>query len=228
MVAAHSRTSSTPTSPDGRYGGEPSQVTRIVKPETRLEPAFPLTTSMGDMLSLMNSRRIALLQSRLDHHEVELHTLHRRVGLQQILIVRLMDTIITLRQRLNISEGTALRIGRALRVLVLQFTMIRATLTKNAAYRETLFRVAASNLWRSRKQILKILAILVTCHAGLRWSQFYLVQDLLTVTIFGTVAPRSVVRKLQTGGNILMLLGTAAVCRQFVNEISATFPFSLL
>jgi hypothetical protein len=194
----------------------------------RIEPAFPLTTSMGDMLSLMNSRRIALLQSRLDHHEVELHTLHRRIDLQQMLIIRLMDTIVTLRRRLNISEGTALRIGRALRVLILQFAMIRATLTKNAAYRETLFRVAASSLWRSRRQILKILAILMACHAGLKWSQLYLVQELLTSTVLGTVAPRSVVRKLQVGGNILVLLGTVAVCREFVNEISGTFPFRLL
>ncbi|PJF17358.1 hypothetical protein PSACC_02794 [Paramicrosporidium saccamoebae] len=174
-------------------------------------------TSLTAMATMINSRNIALLQSRLDHHEVALHTLHERVEVQNAVIGCLVRMVGVLRERLLVSEQTVKKMAAVLKVAGVHLVMVRMAVRSSPAYREGLLQIASSQIWKLKGWLLASLF----CHGALKWGQIYTAQEMASLLLLGTVLPPKMIRRMQlaaeslAGMTVTMSPGMAAGLEDF-------------
>lgn len=188
---------------------------------------IPINQSLSSLLVLANSRRLTLMQSRLDYHEVELHNLHARIDMQRALIERLMQTVLHLRGRTMVAERTAARIEAMLRTVTFHLGIVRARLAASAVWREGSWRVRMSELCKHRRWITKMLLSLAACHAALHLTHIYSLASGI-LDIMAMWVPERARQRLKTLGNLSLLFLSFFIWQEFVGELASVFPFNLM
>lgn len=184
--------------------------------------------SLGTVLSLVNNRKLALLQSRVDRHEVELQDLQTQIDLQRQVIMRLVTLGRQLRTRLGVGETAYARLLGLTKVLALELHILQMHLRRDKAVKETLWRLQLNQLWRMRGRLVKILLLLLLCHGALKWGQIYSLQSTISSLLLGSFLAPSAVRKAGIIGDSVILLGSFLVCQNFYEEIRSSFPLNWL
>lgn len=176
---------------------------------------------MNGAMTLLNSRQIALLQSRLDHHEVELHELHRRIDVQKTLISKLLHMILGMRDQSRAAEQLAEKMLRLLRILGLQINLVKMQLMESrTATREGLLREAAHRLWQLKGRLGRVLVTAIVCHLLLRASQVYVVPETILGLLVGGFVSPGVRRRVQQTGNVSLLLLATWLWRDLVGNLN--------
>lgn len=176
---------------------------------------------MNGAMTLLNSRQIALLQSRLDHHEVELHELHRRIDVQKTLISKLLQMILGMRNQSRAAEQLADKMLRLLRILGLQMNLVKMQLMGGgAAAREGLLKDAAHRLWQLKGRLGRVLATAFVCHLLLRVSQVYVVPETILALLVGGFVSPGMRRRIQQTGNISLLLLATWLWRDLAGNLN--------
>lgn len=191
-------------------------------------PAQKSSPSLGTVLSLVNNRKLALLQSRVDRHEVELHDLQIQIDLQRQVIMRLITWGRQLRTRLGVGEAAYARLLGLTKVLVLELHIVQMHLRRDKAIKETLWRLQLNQLWQMRGKLLRIILLILLCHGALKWSQIYSLQSTISSLLLGSFLPPSTVRKAGIISNSVILFGSSLICQNFYEEVRSSFPFNWL
>lgn len=180
-------------------------------------------------MTLINSRQIALLQSRLDHHEVELHELHRRIELQKTLISKLLQMMMGMRDRNAFAERLADRMLKLLRALSFQMAVIKVHISEGASSRGGILKLAAGRVWKLKGWATKMTIVIGVCHLLLRVTQAYYVPEAILGLLVGSLVPSAIKRRAQQAGNMSLLLLTVWIWRDLVSGKSTLgFPLNLI
>lgn len=196
-------------------------------PVTPRSPTIiPINQSLSNLLVFANARRLTLMQSRLDFHEVELQNLHARIDLQRSLIEQLMHTVLHLRGRMMVAERFAAHLNMLLRLAVLNLRLLRSRLTANAIWRDGAWRVRMGDLGKYKSGIVKMLMSLAACHFVLYMTQSYSIAS-GALDVLGVWIPERMRHKLKAMGNVALLCCSFYLWREFVGDLASSFPFNL-
>lgn len=184
--------------------------------------------SLGTILSLVNNRKLALLQSRVDRHEVELQTLQTQIDMQRQVITRLVTLGRQMRHRLGAGEAAYARLLSLTKVLSLELHILQLHLRRDKAGKEIRWRLQMSRLWQMRRMLLQMFLVLLLCHGALRWGQIYTLQSTISSLFLRPLLPPSAVRRAESIGNSMLLLGSFFLCQSFYQEVRSSWPLAWL
>ena len=190
-----------------------------------LFPAISLMqegSSLGTIITLLNSRKITLLQARVDHHEVEIADLNRKVKVQNMDIGRLVNLGLELKERLRLTEASYGKLLGVLRVMMMNFYIIKLRLARGKAVREGLWQL---NVLK-KLPLIRWALLAIVCHGSLHWSQIYNLQSGMSSLLLSPIVPKSLTRRLVGAGNLVLLLTSLFLCNEFYKEACSYFPFN--
>lgn len=172
----------------------------------------PLKSSL---ILYQEGNRLERLEERLTNQEGQMTLLHDQLEQQKQVIARLYGICLTLREQLANDGRYSERLCTTLSLLSLNLRIAKQKI-----------KTKSKSIWSTG--MIKIVIILIICHASLTIGRIYSVENSIVRAISNGWMEKEGSKRVGRGVALITLIGSTVFLDDFCRKVSLRFPFNLI